>query len=72
MSASHFPSAWHLLSANSLGLLVLIVAVRLLHLLDLGDVLLLRLLGCDTLVNRGFPGLVLGLALRRLLDLQLI
>lgn len=71
MSASHFPSAWHLLSANGLGLLVLIVAVRLLHLLDLGDVLLLRLLGRDTLVNCGFPGLVLGLALRRLLDLQL-
>jgi hypothetical protein len=51
------------LPANGLGLLVLVVAVLALHLLDLGDVLLLRLLGGDAVLDGRLPRVVLGLAL---------
>lgn len=61
------PSLPRLLPANGLGLLVLVVPVLGLHLLDLGDVLLLRLLDRDAVVDRRLPGVVLGLALRRVL-----
>ena len=52
-----------LVGANSLGGLVLVVAVLGLHLLDLGDVLGLSLLGGETLVDILGPRVVLGLAL---------
>ena len=58
------PGASRLLPTNSLGLLVRIVPVLLLHLLDLGDVLLLGLLGGESVVDGGLPSVVLGLALR--------
>jgi hypothetical protein len=51
------------LPANGLGLLVLVVAVLGLHLLDLGNVLLLRLLGADAILDGRLPRVVLGLAL---------
>lgn len=53
----------HLVSTNSLGLLVLVIAVLGLHLLDLGHVPLLRLLRRDALLDDRLPGVVFGLAL---------
>lgn len=50
-------------STNGLGLLGLVIAVFRLELLDLGDVLLLGLLGGEAVVNNLLPGIVLGLAL---------
>ena len=52
-----------LCAADSLGFLVLIVAVLGLHLLDERDVLLLGLLGGDILVNNLLPCVLLRLAL---------
>lgn len=49
---------------DSLGLLVGVEAVGLLHALDLGHVLLLRLLGGDALVDELLPGVLLCLALQ--------
>lgn len=51
------------LRADSLGLLVLVVAVRLLQLLDESDVPLLGLLGSDALVDELLPRGLLRLAL---------
>lgn len=51
------------LSADSLGSLVLVVAVLSLTLVDQCDVLLLGELGGDALVDLALPGLGLGLAL---------
>lgn len=48
---------------HGLGLLVGIVAVLLLHLFDLGNVLLLSLLRGDAVINGLLPRVVLGLAL---------
>lgn len=53
----------NLLPANCLGYLVRVVSVGGLHLLDLGDILLLRLLGRGALVHLLLPGLELSLAL---------
>lgn len=53
----------NLLLTNSLGLLVLIIAILGLHLLNLGHVLLLSLLGRDALVDELLPRAVLGFAL---------
>lgn len=57
------PSSYLSRSTDGLGLLSLVVAVFRLHLLDLGDVLLLCLLGCESVVDDLLPGVVLGLAL---------
>jgi hypothetical protein len=51
------------LPTHGLGLFVGIVAVLLLHLLDLGNVLLLSLLRGDAVINGLLPRVVLGLAL---------
>ncbi len=52
-----------LCAADSLGLLVLVVAVLGLHLLDELDVLLLGLLGGEVVVNNLLPCVLLRLAL---------
>ena len=51
------------LCADSLWLLASVVSVRLLHALDQGDVLGLRLLGGEALVGDLLPGGLLCLAL---------
>ena len=50
-------------AADGLGLLGGVVAVLVLHLVDLGDILLLGLLGRQGVVDHLLPGVVLGLAL---------
>jgi hypothetical protein len=61
--------AQHLVPADGLGLLVGVIPVCVLHLLDLGNVLLLRLLDGEPIPDSLVPGVVLGLALRSVLDL---
>lgn len=50
-------------TTDGLGLLGLVIAVFRLELLNLGDILLLGLLGGETVVDSLLPGVVLGLAL---------
>jgi len=50
-------------AANSLGLLVLVVAIFGLELLNLGHVLRLRLFGGEAILGESLPGVVLCLAL---------
>ena len=57
------PETSHLLPADGLGHLALVVPVLALELLDLGGVLLLGLLGRDAVVDQRLPRVVLGLAL---------
>src|SRR5947207_3361410 len=53
----------YLRASYSFGLFVGVVAVRSLHFLDKGDVFLLGLLHCDSLVDDLLPGILLGFPL---------